>query len=196
MITLLARRLLLLTLLPLAATLSAQRADDYDLAVASRIDNIDYDTLSARFASTSVADIEGLWELTDVDGTIAIIADSDNPHLYNIVAVDLTDRSLLPGTVIGHASLTAKQDIYRADMLTDVNKSGYRRSAQFTLNLDNKTGALSFVPVKKGYRLQPWKLMPYMFRNVIKRVDNTRKDLSGALRRYPNRSQRLSIRNL
>jgi hypothetical protein len=35
-----------------------------------------------------------------------------------------------------------------------------------------------------------------MFRNVIKRVDNTRKDLSGALRRYPNRSQRLSIRNL
>lgn len=133
----------------------------------------------ARLSGRRLDPIEGEWTLTG-GGDILIVADGDG---FAIEVVDSPDRSVLPGTVIGRATQSAVKGKYNASVVTDP-ASGSGKMRSFTLVLNDREH-LSFVENKKGLRINPWRLLPYMFRGVVNRVDTRADNLDGAVRHLP-----------
>lgn len=132
-----------------------------------------------RLAGRRLDPIEGEWSLTG-GGDILIVADGDG---YAIEVVDSPDRSVLPGTVIGRARATAVASTYSATVVVDPSDEGSRKN-NFTLVL-NDSEHLSFIGERKGLKVNPWRLLPYMFRGVVTPVDNRPDNLEGAVRKLP-----------
>lgn len=142
------------------------------------------DSLRERFDSMPVSSIEGIWQLTEDGGIIAIVRDDDNGRHYSIIAVDSPDRAVMPGSVMGKVSRLAKQGYYDGEIMTSVDAGGLKLPKRFTLHM-NDDSHISFLKVNKGLRVNVWRLLPYMFRRSVREVDDRQRGLDGAVKIYP-----------
>ena len=139
--------------------------------------------------------IAGIWHFTE-GGTIAIIDDQASGDSY-VVAIDSPSRNLMPGTIIGIISPTGKKDIYEARIYRRVDADGsMSRPARFTARLTDGN-YLSLTAIHNSIKINPWRLIPYMFRGLITSNDNRPEGLDGAIRVYsPRGGKRVALRYL
>lgn len=123
--------------------------------------------------------IEGIWELTG-GGTIAIIH-KDGDQGFVIEAIDSPDRSVMPGTEIGRISPTAVPTKYEATLYTKIYNGRTSSPKKIIMQLNDATH-LSFVTIKKGVRVNLFRLIPYMFRGIVTPIDSKPENVNGAVR--------------
>lgn len=179
------RHHLLLMLIALTCAASASATD--------RLPIRDYDreVVKTRLAAMPLHSIEGIWQFT-TDGALIVI-ERDNTAApatdaltsYRMVIIHSPARSVLPGTVMGHLSPTAKRGKYSAMIYTD-SDGGSRllKPKKFTLTLSDDSH-LSFHKHGIKIKVRFWRLLPYISRlGIYTREDNPR-DLDGCVRVYP-----------
>ncbi|MDE7143425.1 MAG: hypothetical protein K2N76_01345, partial [Muribaculaceae bacterium] len=86
----------------------------------------------------------------------------------------------------GYAVATADRGVYEARIYTDFaveNRLGIPRT--FTLHLADDGAALTFKTRKSRLTINLFRLLPYMYRNVVSLRENRPDNLDGALRVYP-----------
>lgn len=152
----------------------------------------EYDSVISRLSQAPLHDIEGIWQFVDNGTTIVI--EQFNPdeiareqsHLYRIVILNSARLSIEPGTIMGYASITTKENCFDARIFSDGKLTGIlSRPKTLTLNLSDDTSRLSFNEYKKEIKINLWKLIPYIYRVGIS-VKNTRpKGLDGCIKIYP-----------
>lgn len=152
------------------------------------------DSVINRMRQLPLHHIEGLWQFTENGATIAIERSNKGKHpndglnRYNIVIVSSPRLSIKPGTIMGHITPTAKQDIYDAQIYTDFDGGTTLSIAKrfiLTLNDDSR---LAFSRDKSGLRINIRKLLPYMFRYTITYQNERPKNIDGCIRIFPKSS--------
>lgn len=153
----------------------------------------DSDSVTARMAESPLVPVEGMWQMLDGGATFALERHADpslpmaaQPECFRLVMVRAPGRLLRPGTVIGYAVATADRGVYEARIYTDFaveNRLGVART--FTLHLAADGSVLTFKPRKSRVTVNLFRLLPYMYRNVVRLRDNRPDNLDGAVRIYP-----------
>lgn len=153
----------------------------------------DPDSVTARMSQAPLTPVEGLWQMLDGGATFAFERYADptlpaaaQPACFRLVMVKAPGRLMRPGTVIGYAVATADRGVYEARIYTDFaveNRLGIPRT--FTLHLADDGAALTFKPRKSRLTINLFRLLPYMYRNVVRLRENRPDNLDGALRVYP-----------
>lgn len=148
----------------------------------------DFGEVCARMAAAPLHRVEGVWQIPADGGLLAIEraerADAGTEYVMAVVAV--SNRLLHPGTIIGRITPTAKPEVFEATLFTAVDRRGRpSRPKKFTLTLANDDSRLEIRHIRKGVRLNWWRLFPYMFRGVVTPVDETPRDLDGCVRVFP-----------
>lgn len=141
--------------------------------------------------------VEGLWEFAS-EGTLMAIeqvaADEGRRRsgatLYRMVAVRGADMALRPGTVMGYLATTSKRGVYDARIFTSRHDDGTKLSSpkKFTVTLTDDDSRLTIKEYGKSYIFNWWRLLPYMYRYVINRRDNSPGDIEGCVRVFPEPS--------
>lgn len=154
---------------------------------------VDPDSVTARMAESPLVPVEGMWQMLDGGATFALERHADlslpmaaQPECFRLVMVRAPGRLLRPGTVIGYAVATADRGVYEARIYTDFaveNRLGVART--FTLHLAADGSVLTFKPRKSRVTVNLFRLLPYMYRNVVRLRDNRPDNLDGAVRIYP-----------
>lgn len=174
---------------------AASLADDSNLRRAAEanarktLDGFTLDAVKQTLDQLAFTPIEGLWMMTDDGARFAIIADSDESRLTPqefllMVIVDSPDRSVKPGTVFGVAAQSAAKGVFDALIISDLDPDSRFKAKNFLLKLGDE-GRLSIIPVRKGLRINLWRLVPYLFRHSVKSVNNRPEELDGAIKIYP-----------
>lgn len=140
------------------------------------------ESIKTRFDTTPTDAIEGIWQLTDSGGRIAVIRQDDTT--FRILVVDSPDRTIFPGTIMGTAHCLAKRGHYDAEIMTSSGSGRLKSPKRFTLRL-NDDGHLSFIKINKGLRVNLWRVLPYMFRYSVREINDRQHDLDGAIKIYP-----------
>lgn len=153
----------------------------------------DRDAVKARLDATPLHSIEGIWQFTTDGATVVIERDtdsgerptSDTPMRYRMVIMRSPVRSVLPGTVMGYLSPTAKRGSYSATIFTD-SDGGSRllKPKKFTLTLTDDSH-LGFHKHGLKIKVRFWRLLPYISRLGISTRDDSPRDLDGCIRIYP-----------
>ena len=175
------RRALILLLTVVVATGAAAAAD-----VPSA------DSARCLLRRLPLCDVEGLWQLTGEGDVVVMVvrddADGDtaaSPSKFNIVAVEADNRALLPGTVLGSMTPTARPLTYDARVCTDLDSRGRPvKAARFTVKVESGSH-MSFMRVNTGVRVSPIVLFPYFLRRGMKIGSDRPRDLDGAIKIYP-----------
>lgn len=154
---------------------------------------VDPDSVTARMAESPLVPVEGMWQMLDGGATFALERHADpslpmaaQPECFRLVMVRAPGRLLRPGTLIGYAVATADCGVYEARIYTDFaveNRLGVART--FTLHLAADGSVLTFKPRKSRVTVNLFRLLPYMYRNVVRLRDNRPDNLDGAVRIYP-----------
>lgn len=165
------------------AVWTAVNASDYasqQLALMPQAVEINVTELAAR---TPLGEIDGIWQLTGGGGEMAIvpISESEPSKGYMILTLDSSDRSVLPGTVMGALFSSAKKGEYDAVVYTASADGRLTRPKRFMISL-NGENHLSIVPVKNRLKVNLRNLLPYMFRVSVSRHSNRPDNLNGAVR--------------
>lgn len=191
------RRLLrvAVTTLLVVATSSALSAADYlhSLPDASTVVEDLYDdvaTVSARLSNLPLSVVEGVWQMVDDGAVFAIERDESprEPYAYQMVMIQSPSRHVRPGTVLGHVVATVKPGVYEARMYTDFAvRTGLNIPRRFLLKVSgNDDACLTISPEQSKFRFNLWRLLPYMYRNLVRINSSARpSDLDGAVRIYP-----------
>lgn len=145
--------------------------------------HIDMTCADAVFADRALAPVEGVWRISGSEGTFAVVADPET-IFYKIILVDSPDRSLTPGTLIGAMTALGRKNSFDARIFTSEVGGLLSSPKRFTVSLADD-GRLIIVPVTDRLKVNLWRLLPYMFRNSVKHVNDRPKNLDGALRIYP-----------
>lgn len=152
------------------------------------------DSVEARMATMPLLPAEGLWQMTDGGAIIALerYVDPTLPHqaqagTFRLVMVKSPVRRVRPGTVIGYAVATAKSGLLEARLYTDfARESRLSIPRTFYLQLSTDGAVLTFKAKKNRLAVNPFKLLPYLYRNVVTLRQNTAPDdLNGAVRLFP-----------
>lgn len=133
----------------------------------------------ARMLTRPTLPIEGIWQLTG--GGIVAITKNDDESGLAIVSIDCPDRSVLPGTVIGNLRQSAIAEKYEAVLFTGFSNGHPTSSKKIIVRL-NDSSHLSFISVKRGVKINLFRLIPYMFRGVITPAESRADDMQGAVR--------------
>lgn len=153
----------------------------------------DVDSVTARMAALPLLPAEGVWQMTDGGAIIALERYVD-PTLplqsqwatFRLVMVKSPIRRVRPGTVIGHAVATAKCGVLEARLYTDfARESRLSVPRTFYLHLSADGSTLTFKAKKSRLAVNPFKLLPYLYRHTVTIRQNTPDDLNGALRVFP-----------
>lgn len=149
---------------------------------------MDFDSVVSRMAASPLHRIEGVWRFP-ADGGLVAVERTDRHSAaveYVLAVVAAGNRMLRPGTVIGRISPTSKPDVFEARIYTSVDNDGNPTSAKtYTLTLTHDDSRLEIRHVRKGVKLNWWRLFPYMFRGIITPVDESPRNLDGCVRVYP-----------
>lgn len=152
----------------------------------------DYERLVKRLRALPLHAVEGVWQFPADGGVVAIErVDTLRPEVrrYRLVVVYSANRAVLPGTVMGTLSATAKRGVYSAKLfteLTDGPRAKLCKPKDYLMELSDEDCRLTFKSIKKGLALSPLRLLPWMFRFVsVRKVDETPTDLGGLIRLFP-----------
>lgn len=152
------------------------------------------DSVRARLAEAPLTAVEGLWQMLDGGATVCVeryidpsLPAAAQPATFRMVMVDAPDRHVRPGTVVGYVTATVKPDTYEARMYTDLaERTGLSVPHTFYLKLSgDEWERMDIEPKRSRYTLNPWRLLPYMYRSVVRVRDNKPENLDGAVRVYP-----------
>lgn len=135
--------------------------------------------------------IEGLWRAT-ADGTRVAVVRGNPPGMSRglsdvtllLVLVKSPRPAVVPGTVMGWCTPAAKSGYYDCTMFTACNGPVLSKPARFTLHLTDGSH-LSATVVRDGVEFVAWKLLPYMFRSMLRERHDRPRDLDGMLREWP-----------
>lgn len=135
--------------------------------------------------------IEGLWRTTADGARVAVVR--GNPPgtprglsdvMLLLVLVKSPRPAVVPGTVMGWCTPAAKSGYYDCTMFTACNGPVLSKPARFTLHLTDGSH-LSAIVVRDGVEFVAWKLLPYMFRSMLRERHDRPRDLDGMLRVWP-----------
>lgn len=145
------------------------------------------------FTDRTLSPIEGVWEMTEGGATVAITANtSSQRHVtsdYSIIYVCGPDLSVPRGTVIGTAKQGATKNLYDAVIYSDVTTDyaglpqlAGARHLSINITSDDR---LALNTYEKGVKVNAWRLVPYILRYSIRKVDQRPSNLDGMVRIYP-----------
>lgn len=151
----------------------------------------DRQAVERRLTRSGMARIEGIWTIPSTGAEFAIERTSGTAlgaeaTAYRIVVLRMPDRSVRPGTIMGYLTPGAASEfdaaIYTSSDATD---GTLRTPARFTLRMHDD-GTLGFKRVRQRYDIELFRLLPYMFRRVIRthRGDDGSAS-SVAIRKFP-----------
>lgn len=129
-------------------------------------DNID--SVAARIIASGLHPIEGIWQFP-ADGSLMAIERRDDPSgatVYRLTVVSSADRTVRPGTLIGEATPAGDSTTFDARISTD--GQGRLSGGRFTIRLGEEASRLAFTKARGEYYLDLTRLLPYMFRRVIR----------------------------
>lgn len=150
----------------------------------------DRDSIEYRIKSSGPHRIEGIWQFQADGSTIAIERDHAANHgeglSYRMVILRSSNRLLRPGTLIGILYPTGKKETFDAEIYTSDADGGKLRSAKkFTLTLEDNDSRIVFRRQKSKYTVNLWRLIPYMWRGVIRTRDNIGEAPDGCVKIFP-----------
>lgn len=127
--------------------------------------------------------VEGIWRVAGEKSLIGIRP--SGPDRYELVSIDCEAPAVLPGTVIGYASATARPRTYDADIFTKIYDGVLRKSSRFLISVSDDGNRFTLRQYRQGKTLRLWRLIPYLFRYSISSVDTRPEDLDGCIRVWP-----------
>ena len=137
-----------------AAGISARDLPDMDSPVARDI---------ARGMEGRVPDpVEGVWRVAGEKSLIGIRP--SGPDRYELVSIDCEAPAVLPGTVIGYATATARPRTYDADIFTKIHDGVLRKSSRFLISVSDDGNRFTLRQYRRGKTIRLWRLIPYLFR--------------------------------
>lgn len=134
--------------------------------------------------------VEGIWSATADGARVAVIpgAPSGAPKHSGggyLLVILKSPRSGIPaGTVMGWCFPSARNGYYDSRLFTRCDGRVLSSPRRFTLHLTDNC-RLSMTEVHNGLELVPWRLLPYMFRSVIRERRDRARELDGLLRLWP-----------
>ncbi|MDE6652472.1 MAG: hypothetical protein K2K08_08735 [Paramuribaculum sp.] len=152
----------------------------------------DMGAIRSRITNSGPHRIEGIWQFPGSGATVAIERIADRTKLpgantYNMVVVRSDNRNIKPGTLMGVLAPSAKSNIYDAVIYTSPGrKARLTMPKHFTLTLSEQDSRLIFKQVKSKYSLNLWRMLPYMFRYVVRTNENTGKAPLGCIKIFPS----------
>lgn len=174
--------ILVLTAMTVSSTMAAETLEGYG----SRAEIVE------RMSRLPLVGIEGIWRFPATGQTIVIERDDRDAMRFRVVSgVSQAMAGIESGVLLGYIVPTAKNGTFDAT-LGEINSDGSARSAgvvsknhvmRFTLDLSGSR--MSFTPVKRGLKVNLWRLFPYMFRFSVRAYDDRRKGLDGCMRVWP-----------
>lgn len=172
-----------MVMLPGYAAAETDALERYLLSEAASSTGMDMTNIYGFFQSRKPSAVEGLWRMSGSDGTFAVVAD-EGTVFCRLVVIDSEDLSVVPGDVMGVCTAAGKKNSYDARIFTSVEDGKLGAPKRFTLTLSDD-GHLIMAPVSDRLRVNLWRMLPYMFRTAVTRVNDRPKNLDGALRIYP-----------
>lgn len=185
-----------------ASTVAADKITSLLPARSERLEGYDdVDSLRRRLGALPLHFVEGIWSLPADGAEFAVERTAPSATMsavrYRIVVLRTTDRAVRPGTVMGIMTPAADGE-YDAAIYTSIDADGQLRSPrQFTLKLRDDNSAITIKRVKSRYSLEPHRLLPYLFRRVIRsRYGDNGSATMTAVRQFPDPVIPLSPRYL
>ena len=151
----------------------------------------DMGAIRSRIAKSGPHRIEGIWQFPNTGATVAIERTADPGKLpgavaYNMMVVRSENRNIRPGTLMGVLTPSGRSDTFDAYIYTSPGrKARLTMPKHFTLTLTEKESRLIFKPVKAKYSLNLWRMLPYMFRYAVRKIDNTGEAPMGCIKIFP-----------
>lgn len=152
----------------------------------------DADTAEERLSQLPLHPVEGLWRFPADGGLVAVErcdlgGNTTEASQYRMVIITSANRALRPGTVMGYLWGTAQKAVYEASLFTDETADGttLKSPKKFVISLTDNESRLVFKPIRRGLKLNLWRMLPYMFRFAVRQHDNTPDNLNGCVRVYP-----------
>lgn len=147
----------------------------------------DADSVMNRLNAHTLHALEGVWQFPGDGGTIAIERMGVGGGLvFDLRAVAAANRRIPPGTLIGRIAATADPDIFQGHIFSSIRKDGsLAKPVEVTISLNRADASFKIRPIKKKWRFNLYRLIPYMFRMGVSRTDDTPTDLSGCVRICP-----------
>lgn len=155
----------------------------YLASIAQERDSINVTNADAYFSGSRLAPIEGVWRISGSEGIFAIIADPAT-IFYKLIVVDSPDQNVIPGTVMGACTEAGRLNHFDARIFTKGTIEKMSSPKRFTISLSEE-GRLVIVPVIDKLKFNLWRLLPYMFRNSVRHVNNRPDNLDGAIKIFP-----------
>lgn len=134
--------------------------------------------------------LEGIWSATTDGSRVAVVPGSfpggarSFADSYLLVLLKSPRAGIVPGTVMGWCSPAAKEGWYDARLFTRCDGRNLSAPKRFTLRI-NDGSRLSLIEVRDGVEFVAWRLLPYMFRKVLRERHDRPRDLDGLLRVWP-----------
>ena len=132
----------------------------------------------------------GIWRTTADGASIAVIPGSlpDMPRNFSdtyLLVIMRSPRIGIPaGTVMGWCVPAAKKGYYDSYIFTRCDGKALSSPRRFTMHLADGSH-LSMTVVHDGIEVQAWRLLPYMFRRIVRERHDRPRDLDGMLRVWP-----------
>ncbi|MBD5331967.1 MAG: hypothetical protein HDR77_04415 [Bacteroides sp.] len=126
------------------------------------------DTTARRIASLGPRAIEGIWSFTGREAIIAIERTSPAASAYRMVIIRTPDRAIRPGTQMGLLVPSGSAEKFDATLYTSSSGSTLSAPKRFTLSLIDSGSRITFARVGSRYSIEPIRLLPYMFRRIIR----------------------------
>lgn len=126
------------------------------------------DSVASRIMASGPHPIEGIWQFP-ADGSLMAIERTDSPSgatVYRLTVVSSADRTVRPGTLIGEATPAGDSSTFDARIST--GGQGRLSGGRFTIRLGEEASRLAFTKARSEYYLDLTRLLPYMFRRVIR----------------------------
>lgn len=166
-----------------AADTDTDALERYLLSEAGSSTGMDMTNIYGFFQSRKPSAVEGLWRMSGSDGTFALVGD-EGSIFYRLIVIDSEDLNVAPGDVMGVCTAAGRKNSYDARIFTSVEDGKLTSPKRFTITLSDD-GHLIIVPVNNHLRFNLWRMVPYMFRAAVTRVNDRPNNLDGALRIYP-----------
>ncbi len=146
------------------------------------------ESVLAEFEGRRLTPIEGVWVWSS-GATVAIVADERGN--ITMTLLDSPDPIVEVPQVMGAGSFAGKQNSYNVRLSSSIdNATGRFKSKKQQCILTIADGMLLIAPYSTGYRVNLWRLVPYLFRFSVTK-DKAPDGAEGAVRVYPIRANPL-----
>lgn len=151
----------------------------------------DISIVKQRMGQAPLHRIEGIWQFPDDGAIIAIERQSEDQQLkgalrYVMVLLHSPVRSVVPGTIMGTISPSAKKDHYSARIYTD-SDGGSRllKPKDFTFVIEDNCRLIFKQRNGLKWRIYPWRLFPYIYKLGVRVTSQSTPPIEGCIKIYP-----------